>query len=47
MVEAASLAIASVIIDRLNLIGVNYLSDYEPLVHFLNSDDLSNPPTRE
>ena len=44
MAEAASLALASAIIDRLNLSGANYLSDCEQLVQFLNSDDLSNPP---
>ena len=44
MAEAASLALASAIIDRLNLTRVSYLSDCEQLVHFLNSDDLSNPP---
>jgi hypothetical protein len=44
MAEAASLALASVVIDMLNLNGVNYLSDCEQLVHFLNKDDLSNRP---
>ena len=46
MAEGASLALAlaSAIIDRLNPTGVNYLSDCQQLVHFLNSDDLSNPP---
>ena len=44
MAEAASLALASAIIDRLNLTRVSYLSDCEQLVHFLDSDDLSNPP---
>jgi ribonuclease HI len=44
MAEAAALALASVIIDKLNITGVNFLSDSEQLVHFLNKEDLSNPP---
>jgi hypothetical protein len=44
MAEAASLALAAAIINNLNLTEVNYLSDCEQLVHFLNKDDLSNPP---
>jgi hypothetical protein len=36
MAEAASLAFASTVIDSLNLNNVNYLSDREQLVHFLN-----------
>jgi hypothetical protein len=43
MAEAASLALASTVIDSLNL-NINYLSDYEQLVHFLNEADHSNPP---
>jgi hypothetical protein len=43
MAKAASLALASMLLDRLNLSGVNFLSDSEQLVHFLNKDDLSNP----
>jgi len=44
MAEAASLALASAIIDKLNLSGINYLSDCDQLVQFLNADELSNPP---
>lgn len=44
MAEAASLALASVITDKLSMIGVNFLSDSEQLVHFLNKEDLSSPP---
>jgi hypothetical protein len=44
MAEAAALALAAAIMDRLNLTGINYLSDNEQLVRFLNSDDHSNPP---
>jgi hypothetical protein len=44
MAEAASLAFASTVIDRLNLNSVNYLSDCEQLAHFLNEADHSNPP---
>jgi hypothetical protein len=47
MAEAASLALASAIIAQLNLTAINYLSDCEQLVHFLNSEDLSNPPRLE
>jgi hypothetical protein len=44
MAEATTLTLASVIIDKLNITGVNFLSDSEQLVHFLNKEDLSNPP---
>lgn len=44
MVEAAGLALASVITTNLNLAGVNFLSDSEQLVSFLNQQEHSNPP---
>ncbi|XP_066311755.1 uncharacterized protein [Miscanthus floridulus] len=44
MAEAASLALASAISYNLNLSGVNFLSDCEQLVHFLNKNDISDPP---
>jgi hypothetical protein len=44
MAEAAALALASVMAHKLNITGINYLFDSEQLVHFLNKEDLSNPP---
>jgi hypothetical protein len=44
MAEAASLAFASAVCHNLNLSSVNFLSDCEQLVHFLNKNDISNPP---
>jgi hypothetical protein len=44
MAEAAVLALASVIASKLDLTGVNFLSNSEQLVHFLSSQDLFNPP---
>jgi hypothetical protein len=44
MAKAAALALASAITHKLNITGTNFLSDSEQLVHFLNKDDLSNPP---
>jgi len=44
MAEAASLVLASAVGHNLNLSGVNFLLDYEQLVHFLNKNDISNPP---
>jgi hypothetical protein len=44
MAEAASLAFAALVTDRMNLTNINFLSDYEQLVHFLNAPDQSNPP---
>jgi hypothetical protein len=44
MAESAALALAATITDCMNLTNVNFLSDYEQLVHFLNVDDQSNPP---
>jgi hypothetical protein len=46
MAEAASLALASAVSHSLNLSGVHFLSDCEQLVHFLNKNDISNPPDR-
>jgi hypothetical protein len=44
MAEAASLALAFAVSHGLNLSGVHFLSDCEQLVHFLNKNDISNPP---
>jgi len=44
MAEAAALALAADISKRLNLQHMNFLSDNQELVHFLNSTDHSNPP---
>jgi ribonuclease HI len=44
MAEAAGLALASAITANLNLTGVNFLSDSEQLVRFLNQQEHSNPP---
>lgn len=44
MAEAAALALASQVAHKLQITGINYLSDSEQLVHFLNKQDLTNPP---
>jgi len=44
MAEAASLALAAQVIQRLNITNCNFLSDCEQLVHFLNMADHSDPP---
>jgi len=44
MAEATRLALASAISYNLNLSGVNFLSDCEQLVRFLNKNDISDPP---
>jgi len=44
MAEATSLALASALIQAMNINTGNYLSDCEQLVNFLNTNDLSNPP---
>lgn len=44
MAEAASLALASIITNRLNITEVSFLSDNEQLAQFLNKQDQSNPP---
>lgn len=43
MAEASSLDLAKAISHNLNLLGVNFLSDSEQLVRFLNKNDVSNP----
>ena len=42
--EAAALALAVTVTDRLQLNHINFLSDSQQLVQFLNSSDHSNPP---
>jgi len=44
MAEAAALALAVTVTDRLQLNHINFLSDSQQLVQFLNSSDHSNPP---
>jgi hypothetical protein len=44
MAEAAALALAAIIADRLHYNDVTFLYDCQRLVHFLNSTDLTNPP---
>jgi hypothetical protein len=44
MAEAASLALASSLIQAFNIDNCSYLSDCQQLVHFLNMNDLTNPP---
>jgi hypothetical protein len=44
MAEAAALALASTVTDRMNLQGINFLSDCAQLVQFLNMQDHTNPP---
>ena len=44
MDEAATLAIAAAITDRLHLQHTNFLCDNQDIVHFLNSSYHSNPP---
>jgi hypothetical protein len=44
MAEAVSLAFAATVTETLNLSNVNFLSDCQQLVHFLNAADQSNPP---
>jgi hypothetical protein len=44
MAEAISLAFAATVAETLNLSNVNFLSDCQQLVHFLNAADQSNPP---
>lgn len=43
MTEAAALALAATVTDRLNLNNIT-LSNCEQLAHFLNAADQSNPP---
>ena len=44
MAKAASLALAAIVIHRLNINGCSFLSDCEQLVQFLNKADCSTPP---
>jgi ribonuclease HI len=44
MAEAAALALAVTVVQELHLQHINFLSDNQPLVHFLNGSDHSNPP---
>jgi len=44
MAEAVSLAFAATVAETLNLSNINFLSDCQQLVHFLNAVDQSNPP---
>jgi ribonuclease HI len=46
MAEAAALALAAIITDRFGLQQVDFLSDSQQLVHFLNGQDQTNPPER-
>jgi ribonuclease HI len=44
MAEAASLALAAVIADQMNLRNITFLSDSQQLVHFLNQQNQAHPP---
>lgn len=44
MAEAAALALAATVNDRLNFNNTSFLSDCQQLVQFLNAADHSNPP---
>jgi len=44
MAEAAAIALAAIVTDRLHLQQINFLSDNQQLVHFLNAEDQANPP---
>jgi ribonuclease HI len=44
MAEAAALALAVTVVQELHLQHINFLSDNQQLVHFLNGSDHSNPP---
>jgi hypothetical protein len=44
MAEAAALALASIITNRLNITEVSFMSNSEQLVQFFNKQDQSNPP---
>jgi ribonuclease HI len=43
MAEAAAIALAALITDQLGLQQVNFLSDNQQLVNFLNEQDHTNP----
>lgn len=44
MAKAAALALATTVYQQLQLININFLSDSQGLVQFLNGFDISNPP---
>jgi hypothetical protein len=44
MAESAALALAALMVSRLNIMECSFLSDCEQLVRFINSLDHSNPP---
>lgn len=44
MAEAAALALAAIITEKIGLQRVNFLSDNQQLVNFLNAQDQTNPP---
>ena len=44
MAEAAAMALAAAVLDRLQLQHTNFLTDSQDLVNFFNSADHSNPP---
>jgi hypothetical protein len=44
--EAAALALAAIITDRLSLQQVDFLSNSQQLVHFLDGQDQTNPSER-
>lgn len=44
MAEAAALALAAVLTERLHIQNTSFLSDNQELVNFLNSSDQSTPP---
>jgi len=44
MAEAAALALAAALVQRLQFTGTNFLSDNQQLGSFLNSPDHSTPP---
>jgi len=44
MAEAAAMALAAAVSDRLQLQHTNFLTDSQDLVNFFNSADHSNPP---
>ena len=44
MAEAAAIALAAIVTDRLNLQQIHFLLDNQQLVQFLNAVDQGNPP---
>jgi UDP-N-acetylmuramoylalanine-D-glutamate ligase len=46
MAEAAALALAAMVADRLNFNDVSFLSNCSQLVHFINDEDHNHPPDR-